>query len=257
MTTSYGFDICRAIHSIGVGSGDTVMIHCDMRLLAQAGLTSTTDKCDLLRDALISAIGLNGTLVVPAFSYSATSGEVYSKTASPSKVGIFTDYFRKCSGVERSQDPIFSLASYGRDIDAYASAKYTNSFGKGSGFDLLYKNNAWLVCLGCSFVVTFIHFIEQEFAVPYRFLKNFDALIDREGVIYREQVEYFVRDYSQPNEVNWPVLRKKLMHDGVLISREIGRLGVYGLRAQDLFNYCSKLIIQDPRGLLFLDGDNE
>jgi aminoglycoside 3-N-acetyltransferase len=256
MNLANELNISQAIRSLGVRSGDTVMVHSDMRLLAQAGLSDTSDRCRFLFDALIDVVGAEGTLVVPTFSYSATSGEIYSKSTSQSKVGIFTEYFRRCSGVGRSEDPIFSLAAYGRDIDAYANAKYIDSFGIGSGFDLLYRNNAWLICLGCTFVVTFIHFIEQQFAVPYRTFKKFDARIERDGVIATEEVSYYVRDYSQPNEVNWAALRKKLQDDGLLKFGEIGRLGVYGLRTHDLYNYCSKLIKDDPRGLLFLRVNN-
>jgi aminoglycoside 3-N-acetyltransferase len=256
MTEIDGFDISQAIHDLGVIPGDTLMIHSDMRLLAQTGLANTSDKCELLLKALINVLGPEGTLVVPTFSYSATSGEVYSKKNSPSKVGMFTEYFRNYSGVDRSEDPIFSLACYGRNAGIYANAKYTNSFGKNSSFDILFKNNAWLICLGCSFVVTFIHFVEQECTVPYRYLKKFDALIDKCGVISKEQVEYYVRDYYQPNEVNWPILRQKLKHDGVLKSAEIGRMAIYGLRAQDLYRYCSELLKQDPKALLFLNGND-
>ena len=96
---------------------------------------------------------------------------------SKSKIGQFSEDFRKTFPVHRTSDPIFSVCAFGKEKDKIKKLPYNNSFGKRSIFDYLYTNNVKIVCLGCELeVVTFLHYVEQVLNVPYRNFKFFDFI---------------------------------------------------------------------------------
>src|SRR6266436_1109902 len=113
-------DVTDALLSIGVKPGGVVMVHPDAIVAAQFPSIdgsnmdgSNHERLDLLIDAMLAAVGANGTLVTPTFSYSFTKGEVFNVRNTPSAVGMVSERFRKRPGVHRTADPIFSFTCSG------------------------------------------------------------------------------------------------------------------------------------------------
>ena len=105
---------------------------------------------DTLVDVLKECVGKNGTIIMPTFTYSFCKGEVFDVDNSKSTVGILTEHFRSLPAVKRTQQPIFSCAVYGKKQEYYLNVS-KDSFGKGSIFEKLHKDNGKILFLGADF----------------------------------------------------------------------------------------------------------
>ncbi|MBF7046656.1 AAC(3) family N-acetyltransferase, partial [Campylobacter volucris] len=144
------------------------------------------------------AIGKEGTLIMPTFTYSFCKNGIYDKLNSKSEVGILTEYFRKCEGVKRTNDPIFSFAIKGSKQDLFL--KDTKScFGENCVYDILTKENGKIILFGMdNSGYTIVHFLEELIQVPYRYFKNFNGiLIDENGKKRNIDIDYYVRDLDK------------------------------------------------------------
>ena len=108
------FEVSNILSTIGLKSGDNIFLHVDAFVCAFLHGKDLNEKIDTLIDGIINLIGTDGTLVLPTFSYSATKNEIFDKENTPSEVGLITENFRKKNDVYRSNNPIFSVASFGK-----------------------------------------------------------------------------------------------------------------------------------------------
>ena len=67
-------------------------------------------------------------------------------------------------------------------------------FQRGQIFDLLLKDNATLINLGCKWQCTFVHYIEQKIGVDYRFFKIFSGKITINDKSRNITTRYYVRN---------------------------------------------------------------
>src|ERR1700730_12706132 len=102
--------VTDALLSIGIRPGSVALVHPDAIVAAQFPAMPNEQRLDLLIEAMEAAVGREGTLVVPTFSYSFTKGEPYDIRKTPSAVGMVSERFRMQTGVRRTSDPIFSFA---------------------------------------------------------------------------------------------------------------------------------------------------
>ena len=143
-------EITHALRAVGVSTGDVALVHSDAIIAAQLPPMPDDQRLDLLLGAINSAVGTNGTLVMPAFSYSFTRGEPFDVLNSPSTVGMLAERFRTRVGVCRSSDPIFSFSARGPETHSLCAKSVRECFGKDSVFAALHQLNCQIVCLGCS-----------------------------------------------------------------------------------------------------------
>ena len=132
-------DVGSCLHNIRIFPNDVVMLHGNAGVAAQLPNLENKDALNYLIKQLLKYFEDQGTLVVPTFSYSFTKKEDYDIIHSKSRVGQFSESFRKFPGVVRSRHPIFSVASIGRYALEFKNSFINDCFGKGSAFDLLNK----------------------------------------------------------------------------------------------------------------------
>jgi aminoglycoside 3-N-acetyltransferase len=255
-------DVTDALISIGIGAGSLVLVHPDAIVAAQfphlsneppSGLTQTERRLDLLIEAIESAIGASGTLVMPAFSYSFTKGEPFDVCKTPSAAGMVTERFRTRPGVRRTSDPIFSFASRGPLAGELCAAPIEECFGADSVFAALHRRNAYIVDLGCSMTRggTFVHYVETAHGVDYRYNKVFSGTIISPNSETSEcSVVYNVRDLARASEVDLRRLQKRLAEDGKLRTAEVGRSIIMAVTARELFDTAWKMLGEDPVSLI-------
>ena len=170
-------DISKILKRNNIQIGDNIFLHVDAFVTAFLKGNSVENKIETLINGITNYIGPTGTLVLPTFTYSSTKNEVYNPNQTQSQVGIVTEYFRKRKNVVRSSNPIFSVASVGNLSENFKNSSASDCFGDRTCFDLMFKNNFWIVTLGCSFDrVTFIHYVDQFHNVSYRYFKNFKSI---------------------------------------------------------------------------------
>ena len=235
--------VAEIFQKCGVSNGDSIFLHCDALVTSELEGNDINEKMSVLFDGIQELIGTSGTLIIPTFTYSATKGEVFDVTETPSAVGLLTEYFRKRSGVTRSPHPIFSVASVGAMAETFTNSSIDDCFGMKTCFDLLHKMNTWIFTLGCSFDrVTFIHFVEQAELVDYRYFKSFPAVIVNGTETKKATIRYLVRDIHRATEVKLDKLKVRLNAESVLKSEEIGRALLTGVRAKDFFKIARDMI---------------
>jgi aminoglycoside 3-N-acetyltransferase len=127
------------------------------------------------------------TLIFPTFTFSFPNGEDYDVQDSKTSMGIFNEYFRKQNGVIRSVDPLMSNALLGKHVE-FVSKIGKNSCGKDSTFDMLHKSelNVKFLFFGTRIgdCFTFMHYIEDELHVSYRYSCPFTGKITNQNKSY-------------------------------------------------------------------------
>jgi aminoglycoside 3-N-acetyltransferase len=210
-------DLLECLSGIGISRGDHICVHTSLPCfgvpLCNINEIRGPNFLGVFIDALSETIGETGTLLMPTFTYSFCRGEVFDVQNTPSTVGSLTEYFRKLAGTERTRDPIFSFALRG-DMDYLDISN--SCFGPGSVFDKLYKNGAKVIHLGADIGngLTFMHYVERKFGVPYRYDKIFRGTVIDNGTAQEEEFEYYVRRLDAPSIISAAILREFLLEAG-------------------------------------------
>jgi len=254
--------VTDALRSIGVRPGSVVLVHPDAIVAAQfpampdappnAALPNNEGRLDLLIEAMEVAIGGEGTLVIPTFSYSFTKGEPFDVSNTPSAVGMVSERFRKQPGVRRTADPLFSFAARGPRARELCDIPVKECFGAESVFAALHRLNALIICLGCSLSrATFVHYVETAHGVDYRYKKIFSGtVISPNGQTSECSVVYHVRDLTRRSDADLRRLQKRLADDGKSRTAEVGRSRILAVTANDLFDTAWKMLDEDPVSLI-------
>jgi aminoglycoside 3-N-acetyltransferase len=229
------------------------LVHSDSMVAAQFPEMPSHERLDLLIAAIEAAIGSNGTLVMPTFSYSFTKGEVFDICNTPSAVGMVTERFRTQAGVRRTANPIFSFACKGPRAEELCAIRANECFGGESVFAALHRLNAHIVELGCSLSQggTFVHYVETAHGVRYRYNKTFSGkVIFSGGKTIECSVIYNVRDLTRRSEADLRRLQERLAEEGKLRTADVGRSRIMAMTANDLFDTAWKMLDEDPVSLI-------
>lgn len=161
-------DLVRDLTVIGIHKGDTVLVHSSMKSLGgevKGGYAAVIES-------LLTVLGPDGTLLMPALSYSTVTKEnpFFSVNRTPSCVGKMTEAFRTMPGVLRSVHPTHSVCAYGKlakELTGFHIQDRT-PVGPNSPFRRLMAFEGKLLMLGCGLTyTTFMHAVEEEAGVPY------------------------------------------------------------------------------------------
>ena len=106
----------NSLQKININQNDLIMIHTDLSSFSKG---SWGEKCKLFYKYLDKYFGKNGTILVPAFTYSFCKNQYFDNLKSKSEVGIFDEYFRNQVKVKRSYHPIFSFSLFGKIKDTF------------------------------------------------------------------------------------------------------------------------------------------
>lgn len=98
-------DIVTGLRQVGVRPGMVLIVHASLSALGQV-----EGGAAAVIEALIEALGPDGTLVMPAF---AEPGEVFDVRTSPATTGAIAEAFRTWAGVHRSVHPTHSVCALG------------------------------------------------------------------------------------------------------------------------------------------------
>jgi aminoglycoside 3-N-acetyltransferase len=172
-----------------------------------------------LLGALVEAIRqLNvPTLCVPTFTFSFCNGEDFDVEKSRSKMGVLNEYIRTLPDSVRSRDPLMSVAALGEDMSVVRDLG-RHSIGENSTFDKLRRlGGTRFLFLGAkpSECMTYVHYVEERYGVPYRYNRDFTGSITDSAGTTQETYTLFVRYHgvipSQTGEYEEYLLNSGLM----------------------------------------------
>lgn len=241
----YFNDFVKKLKASGLENGDTVFVHSDIAVFGKLAEKNREVLLQSLVDAIKECTGKSGTIIMPVFTYSFCRSEVFDVENSKSTVGILTEYFRKLPEVKRTVQPIFSCAVYGEKQDYYMDIG-KDSFGKGSLFEKLHKDNGKILFFGADFhACTYIHYVEQSFGVPYRYMKTFNGIIKNAEQKYEDEVSFYVRDLDINPILDVSRFQKYLLENQFMEMTNIGYGTVLLVKASDLYDQGMKLLKDD------------
>ena len=101
--------VVQALETLGIKEGDGLLVHSAIHVLGYPG-----GGVGMYLDAILSVIGPQGTLAVPAFNFDfATSARFDPKETPSNGMGVFSEYVRQQPGARRTLHPMQSLAVLG------------------------------------------------------------------------------------------------------------------------------------------------
>lgn len=238
-------DIKQALKKAGLKRGDDLFVHSELKSFGKINPKVSRDQfLSSFLTPLLTSVGKTGTVIMPTFSYSYCNNEIFDVKNTPSHVGILSEYFRTRPHVKRSLDPIFSSAAIGPKSNYYTHVG-TDCFGKASIFEKLHQKNTKIVFIGETFDITFLHYIEQKFGVPYRFIKIFSGKTRRKNILKRRKYSYNVRPLDNSVIYDLERVGDYLIKKGVVKTVKLGNSKIRVVTAQDAFDNITSAFHQN------------
>ncbi|ECL9272947.1 AAC(3) family N-acetyltransferase [Campylobacter jejuni] len=204
-------DLIDTFYQLGIKRGDILCVHTELFKFG-IPLLSRNEFLQTILNCFFEVIGQEGTLIMPTFTYSFCKNEVYDKINSKTKMGALNEYFRKQTGVKRTNDPIFSFAIKGAKEELFLKDT-TSCFGENCVYEILTKENGKYIFFGLNEGHALVHYAEEKNTTFCRYFKNFKGiLINEEGKEKNITIDYYVRNLQQSylcdiNKIN-PIIQK-------------------------------------------------
>ncbi len=240
-----------ALRRLGIGAGAVVFAHVD---LAALGPTVRAEaRPQLLLDALRTAVGVEGTLVIPTYTFSFCHGETYSADETTTDGGPwspsadFLELFRAQPDVVRSADPIHSVAALGPRAHEFLDDIPATCFGSGSVFDRLIQAGAQVLLVGLPLVeATMRHHTEERLAVPFRFRKLFTGHINTSDGERRQGWVYSVRLLAKNGAPDGTRLEERARAVGVCRVEPLVGGELLAVDAREYDAFVARALLDDP-----------
>lgn len=159
--------IAADLHALGVRAGDVLLVHSSLKSLGTVpGGPETVIR------GLLTCIGSEGTLLLPALSYMQEPHHLHDARNTPCCVGAIPEHFRLRQGTLRSLHPTHSLCGVGRHVETLFAQHHKDHTpcGPHSPFRNMIDLGAKIIMLGCGLRPnTTMHAIEEFVEPPYVF----------------------------------------------------------------------------------------
>lgn len=225
----------KKLLAMGVVPGDVLFIHS-----ALAAIGKVEKGADGLLDVLQEAVGEEGTLIFPTFTWVGP----FSAQDSSSSVGILGEIFRHRPGAIRSLHPTHSVAAIGRQAQEFAGDQWVvdTTCGEGSMYLRLAKSNAKVMMLGVDLNrCTLLHAFEdrQDYIVPQ---VTIVPPVDRPDITQLKRYPSGHRGFI--------FLMEGLREKEWFIQGYIGNARTLLFSASEMYYYCRALLKQDAHTFL-------
>ncbi len=242
-------DIVKNLEELGIEKGDKLLIHASYKSLGavQGGIETVIE-------AFKEAVGEEGTLMFPTFTYENVNGQnpVFNIKTSPSCVGMIPEVFRHGEGVVRSLHPTHSLAVWGKDKEYYIENHHEdqNCLDQNSPIMKLKKAGGKILLVGCGLKKnTILHGLEIACKVPYAFGVDFsDPHYHRDYICINENGVEHKREFFHvfARESGWAHNFDKLAEVLPLNVVKLLEADTYIFDAQKLWDDVEKALKINP-----------
>jgi aminoglycoside 3-N-acetyltransferase len=240
-------DLKAALDNLPLERGDVVFCHANLGFFGRAeGISNASGLCEMFFDAIMERLGPNGTLCVPTFTYSFSKPEpeVFDWEDGPSKMGMFAEWVR--SRGLRSADPCYSVVAVGAKADI-TSLVAENSFDtRASFFGRLWIEEGKVLNLNFDAGSTFVHWVEREMDVPYRFDKTFKGVIRGCGNDIDVRSTIWVRYLDDALDAEFTAFDRLARERGMFKTATLGRGEMGVISAHDTYNLIKETLPSRP-----------
>ncbi len=239
----YYSNFLNALRKSGIRKGDTIFVHTSVSSFGKPYIFDDDSLLQTLVEALKESVGPQGTIIMPAFSYSFWKKKPYDIKNTKSEVGVLTEYFRKRPDVSRTSHPNHSAAIWGKHKD-YLLQIGKDTFNKDSIFGKLHHLRGKIVFFGAPFSsCTYIHYIEQMHKIPYRYMREYRGIIINKGKEYEDEITVsykYITFFTLLFE-----LEKHLLEKGLLKEVKLGKGKILAIETDAFFKEGMNLLDKD------------
>lgn len=241
-------DLDRALDQLDLRRGDVLFSHANIGFFGRPeGVTSADQWASILCDRIFARIGDEGTLVVPTFTYSFPRREVFDPVNTASRMGTFAEWIRRHPKAYRSLDSSFSVAALGGRAKELTQDAPENSFGPNSFFERFLKADGRILNLNFDAGSTFIHYVERELRVLYRFDKTFEGDMRLGDTTRRSRSTIWVRYLSDDAlEAKFEPFDTLARAEGCFRTTTLGRGRMGIMSARDCFDLIAATLPHRP-----------
>jgi aminopeptidase-like protein/aminoglycoside N3'-acetyltransferase len=215
--------------------------------------SSGKQVCELLYSAMREVIGPDGTMLLPAFSFSFCKNEDYDPQSTPCMEGTwsssleFLEYFRCLPGVFRSADPILSVTGLGPGAEKLLTSLPNTSYGKDCLYERLVHAGAKIAGIGAGLAETpFLHYVEDAVGVPFRYKKLFTGRVGQSGKWAKQGWILTVPIQAENGQPDGTRLEQVLRSDGRCGIGQVGLGEVVSVDCRSFYELISRKIAEDP-----------
>jgi len=248
---------------VGVQNSDVVHVQSDLYKIGVVDAARNRNAVlEFYMNGLRGAIGPEGTVSV------ATGGGDYARFGTPfihestvSELGALSNYVRQCPEAVRSMHPLASVAAIGPKSHEICGGAHYDAYGYHSPWAKLHHNDALITTLGLGLNdggLTFIHYIEKLYGVPYQYTKiyNVPVLMGEENLEgpFTMSVRYLDLNVFE----NVSRVKNDLFEAGVAKMLPLGDGYIWAVRASSFVDFvCDKLdkdryyLLQDKPKFVF------
>lgn len=236
-----------ALQAVGVRVADGLLVHSAMHLLGQpeGGL-------EMVFSALKTAIGDDGTIVVPAFNFDFAKGEDYDPYSTPSQgMGAFSEFVRQQPKVLRTTHPMQSVAIWGERAIEFSGRDTCSAFDEGSAFERMVQSGFKLLLLGAGIqAASIVHYSEKRAGVPYRHWKDFSGRVKQSGRWLTRAYRMFVRDMELDPQLALAPIQRSLESRGQWHTTALNFGQVASCTLADFVAAADELLAANPWALV-------
>jgi aminoglycoside N3'-acetyltransferase len=226
-----------------------VVVHSDiLRTGIPDGLSDSEQQCNAWIEILVSAAS-GRPLLLPTFNYDFARTRLFDPTRDLGQVGRLSRYCTERYAALRTRTPIFNFCILNND--GISLAPESNPFGPGSTFAMLDRRNAAVVFLGADMIAnTFIHYVEEQLQVGYRYLKPFPGRIADGADLTSIDFCFRVRPLVTDAVVYGDLGEHELQEKGMLRAATVGHSAAMMYRTNDYMNIVGAAMRKDELHVL-------
>ena len=248
----------------GIGKGDTVLIHSDLRRTIRRFRRQGIDLSpETVLDSFWDAVGASGTILLPLFNFDFAKGIPFDIRRTPSRMGSLTEAGRLHPDAVRTGHPIYSFAAIGARAERFRGLNNFSGYGEDSPFAILRELDGKIAVLDLpeQGSMTFYHHIEEMHQVPYRYHKTFSGeYTDQHGMTEVRTYGLIVRDLEKGVLTHVNPMGELLWERGLYVgSRPQEGSGLRVISARKMYDFVSTIIVSGKaKGLLYvIQGEGE
>lgn len=232
-------DVVAALRQGGVAPGDVLHVQSDIGQLGMPNCPRTrSGVLDFYLGCFQAVLGPGGTLTTcTAFEDYGRFGTPFVRESSPSRSGALSEWIRTKPGAVRSRHPIVSVTALGAEAENVCGGAHYDGFSVDSPWGRLHERNALVMTFGLGRDqggLTFIHYAERLFGVPYQYTKMYDAPVFDGGreipgpfTMSVRYLDFGIADTSVP-------LKRHMVEIGLAREIPVGRSFLWVARASDI-----------------------
>ncbi len=239
-------EIAADLRFLGLFEGMNLAVHSSL-----SSLGNVEGGAEAVIDALLDAIGREGTLVMPTFTF--PPEPVFEPAATPSTMGLIPETFRRRERVLRSLHPTHSVAAFGplagHIVEGHPGA---TALGVDSPLHRLAISGGYVLLLGVRHTSNaMVHVGEAVARVPYLDLPYSDAFDISIPVRLPDGAEILVPPRENPGcSVNFNVVEEPLRASDAIRYGAVAKADSQLVKANDVIAAVTELVAEDPAALL-------